>query len=74
MRICLLYTSNVADQASSLERKAIDIEREVDDMKMAEYMEDHIGETFEGIVSSITNFGMFVELPNTIEGNDDISW
>ena len=59
---------NVADQASSLERKAIDIEREVDDMKMAEYMEDHIGETFEGIVSSITNFGMFVELPNTIEG------
>ena len=53
---------NVADQASSLERKAIDIEREVDDMKMAEYMEDHIGETFEGIVSSITNFGMFVEL------------
>ena len=59
---------NIADQASSLERKAIDIEREVDDMKMAEYMEDHIGEVFEGIISSITNFGMFVELPNTIEG------
>ena len=37
-----------------LKEKAIDIEREVDDMKMAEYMEDHIGETFEGIVSSIT--------------------
>ena len=64
---------NVADQASSLERKAIDIEREVDDMKMAEYMEDHIGETFEGIVSSITNFGMFVELPNTIEGMVHVS-
>lgn len=59
---------NIADQASSLERKAIDIEREVDDMKMAEYMEGHIGEVFEGIISSITNFGMFVELPNTIEG------
>lgn len=59
---------DVADQTSALERKAIDIEREVDDMKMAEYMEDHIGETFEGMISSITNFGMFVELPNTIEG------
>ena len=66
---------NVADQSSSLERKAIDIEREVDDMKMAEYMEEHIGERFEGIISSITNFGMFVELPNTIEGlirNEDL--
>ena len=66
---------SVADQASSLERKAIEIEREVDDMKMAEYMEDHIGETFEGIISSVTNFGMFVELPNTIEGlirNEDL--
>ena len=59
---------NIADKTSALERKAIDIEREVDDMKMAEYMEDHIGETFEGIISSITNFGMFVELSNTIEG------
>lgn len=66
---------SIADQASSLERKAIEIEREVDDMKMAEYMEDHIGETFEGIISSVTNFGMFVELPNTIEGlirNEDL--
>lgn len=59
---------DVADKASALERKAIDIEREVDDMKMAEYMEDHIGEVYEGIISSVTNFGMFVELPNTIEG------
>ena len=44
-------------------------------MKMAEYMEEHIGERFEGIISSITNFGMFVELPNTIEGlirNEDL--
>lgn len=59
---------DVADKASALERKAVDIEREVDDMKMAEYMEDHIGEVYEGIISSVTNFGMFVELPNTIEG------
>lgn len=58
----------IADKTSALERKAVDIEREVDDMKMAEYMESHIGEVYEGIISSVTNFGMFVELPNTIEG------
>ena len=58
----------VADQASSLERKAIDIEREVDDMKMAEYMENHIGEEFDGMISSVTSFGMFVELDNLVEG------
>ena len=38
------------------------------DMKMAEYMESHIGEEFEGIISSITQFGFFVELPNTVDG------
>ena len=58
----------IAEQASYREREAIDIEREVDDMKMAEYMEKHIGEEFEGIISSITNFGFFVELDNTIDG------
>lgn len=58
----------IAEKTSLCERRAIDIEREVNDMKMAEYMENHIGEIFEGLVSSITNFGMFVELPNTIEG------
>lgn len=58
----------IAEHTSFQERKAIDIEREVDDMKMAEYMESHIDEEFTGIVSSITNFGMFVELDNTVEG------
>ncbi|MCD8027199.1 MAG: ribonuclease R [Erysipelotrichaceae bacterium] len=58
----------LAEQSSSRERLAIDIEREVDDMKMAEYMKNHIGEIYEGIISSVTSFGFFVELPNTIDG------
>ena len=58
----------VAEIASARERASVDCEREVDDMKMAEYMEDHIGEEFEGMISSVTNFGMFVELDNLIEG------
>ncbi len=58
----------IALQSSNQGREAIDIEREVDDMKIAEYMEKHIGEEFEGIISSITNFGFFVELDNTIDG------
>ncbi|WP_050637041.1 ribonuclease R [Candidatus Stoquefichus sp. SB1] len=58
----------LAEQSSFRERESIDIEREVDDMKMAEYMEGHIGEEFEGVISSITQFGFFVELPNTIDG------
>ena len=58
----------IADHSSKKERDAVECERQVDDMKMAEYMEDHIGETFNGMVSSIMSFGMFVELPNLIEG------
>ena len=58
----------VADHSSERERASVDCEREVEDMKMAEYMEKHIGETFEGMISSITSFGMFVELDNLIEG------
>ena len=58
----------IAEQSSARERAAVDCEREVDDMKMAEYMEDHIGEEFEGMISSVTSFGMFVELDNLIEG------
>lgn len=58
----------LAEQSSLRERVAIDIEREVDDMKMAEYMSYHIGEVYEGMISSITQFGFFVELPNTIDG------
>ena len=58
----------IALQSSSRERASIECEREVEDMKMAEYMESHIGEAFEGMISSVTNFGMFVELDNLIEG------
>ncbi|GAA0076703.1 ribonuclease R [Clostridium sp. CTA-5] len=57
-----------AKQSSERERVAQEAEREVDDLKKAEYMQDRIGEEFEGIVSSVTSFGIFVELPNTIEG------
>ena len=51
-----------------MERKAQEAEREVDDLKKAEYMKDRIGKEFEGVISSVTSFGIFVELPNTIEG------
>ncbi len=55
-------------QSSITERKAEEAEREVDDVKKAEYMADRIGEEYEGIISSVTGFGFFVELYNTIEG------
>lgn len=58
----------VAEHSSSRERASVECEREVEDMKMAEYMESHIGEEFEGMISSVTSFGMFVELDNLIEG------
>ena len=58
----------IAEHSSERERASVDCEREVDDMKMAEYMEKHIGEQYEGMISSVTSFGMFVELDNLIEG------
>lgn len=58
----------VSEHSSERERASIDCEREVEDMKMAEYMEKHIGEEFEGMISSVLSFGMFVELDNLIEG------
>jgi len=58
----------ITEHSSERERASVDCEREVDDMKMAEYMEQHIGESFEGMISSVTSFGMFVELDNLIEG------
>ena len=57
-----------AEHSSQTERQAIELEREVDKMKMAEYLEGHIGEQFEGVVSGVTNFGMYVALENCIEG------
>ena len=58
----------IADHSSKKERDSVECEREVDDMKKAEYMEKHIGEIYEGMISSILSFGMFIELPNLIEG------
>lgn len=58
----------VAQQTSATERRAEEAERETDKMKMAEYMQYHIGESFEGIVSGVTGWGIYVELPNTVEG------
>ena len=58
----------VADHSSAKERASVDCEREVEDMKMAEYMESHIGEEYEGMISSVMSFGMFVELDNLVEG------
>lgn len=62
-----------ANQASERERNAVDAERTVDDMKKAQYMENYIGHIFEGVVSGITKFGMFIELDNTVEGLVHIS-
>ena len=58
----------VAEQTSALERRADDAEREVEKMKKAEYMEQFVGKDFEGTISGLTTWGMYVELPNTIEG------
>ncbi len=60
--------AQVADRSSKMERRADEAERETDKLKKAEYMEQHIGEWFEGVVSGITGWGIYVELPNTVEG------
>ncbi len=59
---------DVARQASITERRADDAERDVLKLKKVEYMSEHIGEEFDGVISGITNWGMYVELPNTVEG------
>ncbi|MEW9702275.1 ribonuclease R [Paenibacillus sp. SI8] len=59
---------DIARQSSERERVAVDAERETEALKKAEYMLDKVGEEFEGIISSVTNFGIFVELDNTVEG------
>ncbi|KRL02991.1 ribonuclease R [Liquorilactobacillus capillatus] len=63
----------IATHSSQMERRAIDAERDTDAMKKAEYMADHVGEEFEAVVSSVTKFGMFVSLQNTVEGLIHIS-
>lgn len=61
-------TEVAADQSSITERQAQELEREVEKLKKCQYMMQHIGDEFEGIVSGVTDFGVYVELPNTIEG------
>lgn len=59
---------DIAMKASNLERRADEAEREVEKLKKAEYMKQFVGQEFEGVISGITTWGMYVELPNTIEG------
>ncbi len=63
-----LKMEELQETTSDCERRATEAEREVDDMKKAEYMKKHVGETFEAVISSITKFGFYVELDNTVEG------
>ncbi|WP_010272945.1 ribonuclease R [Paenibacillus senegalensis] len=62
-----------AQQSSDRERLAVEAERETDALKKAEFMLDKVGEEFEGIISGVTSFGMFVELENTVEGMISLS-
>jgi len=63
----------IAENASTTERKAVMLEREVVDMKKAEYISKYINKVFDGIISSVTGFGLYVTLPNTVEGLVHIS-
>lgn len=65
---------DIAKHTSEMERAAVDTERDVDDLKKAEYMVDKIGEEYTGIISSVTSFGLFVELENTVEGLVHVSY
>ena len=62
----ILY--DVAAKCSKLERRAEEAERETIKLKKCQYMMDHIGEVFEGVISGVTEWGIYVELPNTVEG------
>ncbi len=58
----------VAQESSRLERRADEAERETDKLKKVEYMKEHLGEEYEGVISGVTSWGLYVELPNTVEG------
>lgn len=62
------FVTDAAKQSSERERRATDAERDVDDLYMTMYMSEHIGEEYEAVISGVTSFGLFAELPNTIEG------
>jgi len=63
----------IAERSSKMERRAEEAERETEKLKKAEYMEGHIGEVFEGVISGITSWGIYVELPSTVEGMIHVS-
>ncbi|KRN99682.1 ribonuclease R [Companilactobacillus kimchiensis] len=66
-------SDDIAQHTSSRERISINAERAVDDLKKTEYMADQVGNTFDAVVSSVTSFGMFIQLDNTVEGLIHIS-
>lgn len=68
------HLTDIAEHTSERERRAVDAERDTTALKQAQYMVDKIGEEYEGIISSVTNFGLFVELENTIEGLVHVSY
>lgn len=61
-------TKEAAELSSVNERKALDLERDAEKMKKAEYMSYHIGEVYDGVISGVASYGIYVQLPNTIEG------
>ena len=63
----------VAGRSSKMERRAEDAERETDRLKKAQYMEERIGQIFDGVISGVTQWGVYVELPNTVEGMIHVS-
>lgn len=67
------WIEDAAIHTSKRERNAVEAERDVDDMKKCEYMEKYIGSKFDGVISSVTKFGLFIELENTVEGLVHIS-
>jgi ribonuclease R len=67
------FVAEASIQSSEMERRAQEAERETDDLKKVEYMSDKIGQIYSGVISSVTSFGIFIELENTIEGLVHIS-
>lgn len=63
----------VAEQTSKLERRAEEVEREVSKLKKTEFMQNHVGEEYQGVISGVTSWGIYVELPNTVEGMIHVS-
>ncbi|WP_280769471.1 ribonuclease R [Salipaludibacillus daqingensis] len=64
----------ITRHSSEMERRAEGASRETDEVKKVQYMEDKVGQEYEGVISGVTNFGLFVELPNTIEGLVHVSY